>query len=349
MLRLYDKVIKQKLSYLCIHGIIEIYRIRRYKGMLFETDKGYKPLYTGQYFNQPIVYNGRNFILTLVREGKPGETYLIVNNGWTIKDPFSRPVKPDFPNAWIFGLYYKLSDPEKSLPKRRRVKKLLKERPEFFGCEGLYETQRELMQLLETQMASNYVILVGFTKSAVMMLNHAKYSSNVLVDAICPMFEGTLATIPDIMKKYLKWFYRCVGWLLTEHIVDEDIRPYSSYLLEADYTGLNPEQVTVVRSTFDNRVKHTRKEARRLGNLFFRLISPIMEKAIRENWCDDTGYRSNAFLSYASQTPKFKVSNLITVYGSMPMTFNHPKVRELIKSQIQAQNEKSFKQRETDC
>lgn len=316
--------------------------------MLFETDKCYKPLYTGQYFDQTIVYNGRNFILTLVKEGKPGETYLIVNNGFTIKDPFAGPVKPDFPNAWIFGLYYKLSNPEVSFPKRRRVKKLLKKRPEFFGCEGLHEAQKELMQLLEKQMASNYVILVGFTKSAVMMLNHAKYSSNVLVDAICPMFKGTLATIPDIMKKYLKWFYPCVGWILTEHIVDEDIKPYSEYLLEADYTGINPEQVTVVRSTLDNRVKHTKKETRKLGNLFFRLASPIMEKAIKENWYDDTGYRSNAFISYQSQTPKFKVSNLITVYASMPMTLNHPKVRELISSQIQVQNEKSFKQREAN-
>ncbi len=317
--------------------------------MLFETSKCYKPLYMGQYLNQPIVYNGRNFILTLVKEGKPGETYLIVNNGFTIKDPFAGPVKPDFPNAWIFGLYYKLSNPAKSFPKRRRVKKLLKERPEFFGCEGLYEAQKELMQLLEEQMASNYVILVGFTKSAVMILNHAKYSSNVLVDAICPMFEGTLSTMPDVMRRYLKWFYRCVGFLLTEHIADEDISVCSPYLLEADYSGLNPGQLTVVRSTFDKRVEHTWKDVCNPANLFFRLASPIMEKAIRQECFDDTGYRSNAFLSYKTQTPKFKVANLITVYASMPMTLRHPKVRKLICSQIQAQNEKSFKQMETDC
>ncbi|MFN2944786.1 hypothetical protein, partial [Escherichia coli] len=79
----------------------------------------------------------------------------------------------------------------------------------------------------------------------------AKYSSNVLVDAICPMFEGTLSTMPDVMRRYLKWFYRCVGFLLTEHIADEDISVCTPYLLEADYSGLNPGQLTVVSSTFD--------------------------------------------------------------------------------------------------
>ncbi len=312
---------------------------------MFETCKHYKPLYNGKYFDQHIVYNGRNFILTLVKEGKPGETYLIINNGWSIKDPFCAPVKPDYHNAWIFGLYYKLSNPKKSFPKRRRVKRLLRNNPEFFGCEGLYDAQMELMQLLEKQMASNYVILVGFTKSAAMILNHAKYSQRVLVDAICPMFEGTLSTMPNVMKKYLKWFYNCVGWILTEHIADEDISVNSRYLLGADYSGLNPEQVTIVRSTLDARVPHTWKEVWNPANLFFLLASPIMDKAIRENCYDDTGYRSNGFLSFKTQTPQFKVSNIITLYSSMPVTLNHPQVRVLIKSQIKQQNEKSFKQR----
>lgn len=99
---------------------------------MFET-KDYKPLYKGKYRGQRIVYNGRNFILTLVKEGKRGETYLIINNGWTMYDPFSVPVKPDFPNAWIFDLYYKLSNPQIHFPKRRREKKLFIKRPEFFG------------------------------------------------------------------------------------------------------------------------------------------------------------------------------------------------------------------------
>ena len=187
-------------------------------------------------------------------------------------------------------------------------------------------------------MAYDRVILVGFTKSAIMMLNHARYLPNVLVDAICPMFDGTLSTMPDIMRRYLKWFYPFIGWILTEHIVDEDISVCSDYLENADYSQLDSRQITVVMSSLDKKIKHTKKEFWHPANLFFLLTSPIMEKAIKENRPDNTGYRS----SYKTQFPPFEVSNLITVYGSMPTTLNHPKVRALIKRQIKEQNEKRF-------
>ena len=303
---------------------------------MFEAKKCYDLLHKGA-----LWYNGRNFILILHRKGRPNETCLIINNGWSLADPFSKAVDEDFPNAWVFGLYYKLSNPEKSAPKRHRVKKLLKKHPEFFGCEGLEKAQKELMEVLEQRLASQSVILVGFTKSATMMLNHAKYGSNVLVDAICPIFEGTLTTMPSVMRRYLRWIYPLVGKFLTEHIVDEDISVGSSYLEKADYSGVRPEQVSVVISSLDRkRVKHTAKEFWHPANFFFWLVCPIMEKAIRENQPDNTGYRSNAFLSYKTQLPTFAVSKIETVYASMPMTLNHPKVKELINKQIKLQNEK---------
>lgn len=294
----------------------------------------------GEYFNQPIVYNGRNFILTLVKRGKPGETYLIINNGWTIKDPFSHPIKDEFPNAWIFGLYYKLSNPDILQPQRKRIKKLLKKHKEFFGCEGLYDAGKELEQLVKEKMSSKEVLLVGSTKSANMLLNDVEYSSNVDIIAICPMFDGNLATIEEMLKKYFGIFYPITHEILTDHIVDRDISTGSDYLKNANYSKTKPEQVTVVISSLDERIWHSWKECINPANVFFGFISIITDKAIREQQLDETGYKSNAFLSYKTQFPPFSVSKIIKVYGSLPTTMGHKRVKELINSKIIEKNAK---------
>lgn len=292
------------------------------------------------YFEQPIVYDGRNFILTLVKKGKPGETYLIINNGWTIKDPFSHPIRDEFPNAWVFGLYYKLSNPDILQPRRKRVKKLLKRHKEFFGCEGLYDAGKELEQLVREKMSSKEVLLVGHTKSSNMLLNDVSYGSNVDIIAICPMFEGNLATMPEMLEKYFGKFSPIACNILTEHILDRDISVGSKYLKNANYCGVIPNQVTVVISSLDERIRHSWKDTINLANIFLGLISIITDKAIRENKLDDTGYKSNAFLSYKTQFPPFSVSKIITVYASLPTTFNHRTVKKLINKKIAKKNAK---------
>lgn len=292
------------------------------------------------YFDQPVVYDGRNFILTLVKKGKPGETYLIFANGWTIKDPFSHPVRDEFPNAWIFGLYYKLSNPDILQPRRKRVKKLLKRHKEFFGCEGLYEAGKELEQLVREKMSFKQVLLVGHTKSANMFLNSVEYGPNVDIIAICPMFEGNLATMEEMLKKYFGKLSPIAHNILTDHIVDREIRVGSRYLKTANYSNVKSEQVTVVISSLDERIRHSWKDNINPANLFFGLISIITDKAIREQELDDTGYKSNAFLSYKTQFPPFSVSKIITVYASLPITLNHRVVMELINRKIVEKNAK---------
>lgn len=290
------------------------------------------------YFDQPVVYDGRNFILTLVKKGKSGETYLIINNGWTIKDPFSRSVRDEFSNAWIFGLYYKLSNPDILQPKRKRVKKLLKKHKEFFGCEGLLEAGKELEQLVKEKMASKEVLLVGFTKSANMLLNDVSYGSNVDIIAICPMFEGNLATMSEMLEKYLGKLSSIAHNILTDHIVDRDISVGSRYLKTANYSKVKSEQVTVVISSLDERIWHSWKDTINPANLFFGLISIITDKAIREQKLDDTGYKSNAFLSYKTQFPPFSISRIITVYASLPITLANRDVKKLINRKISEKN-----------
>lgn len=294
----------------------------------------------GTYFGQPIVYDGRNFILTLVKKGKPGETYLIISNGWTIKDPFSQPVRDEFSNAWVLGLYYKLSNPDILQPRRKRVKKLLKRHKEFFGCEGLYEAGKELEQLVREKMSFKQVLLVGHTKSANMFLNSVEYGPNVDIIAICPMFEGNLATIPEMLKKYFGKLSPIACNILTEHIVDRDISVGSNYLKKANYSGVRPEKVTVVISSLDERIWHSWKDTVNPANIFFGLISIITDKAIREQQLDDTGYKSNAFLSYKTQFPPFSVSKIITVYASLPITLANRAVKELINRKIVEKNAK---------
>lgn len=292
------------------------------------------------YFDQPVVYDGRNFILTLVKKGKPGETYLIINNGWTIKDPFSLPIKDEFPNAWVFGLYYKLSNPDILQPKRKRVKKLLKRHKEFFGCEGLYEAGKELEQLVREKMSFKQVLLVGHTKSANMFLNSVEYGPNVDIIAICPMFEGNLATMEEMLKKYFGKLSPIACNIVTDHIIDRDISIGSRYLKNANYSKVKSEQVTVVISSLDEKIRHSWKDTINPANLFFGLISIITDKAIREQELDDTGYKSNAFLSYKTQFPPFSVSKIITVYASLPITLNHRVVMELINRKIVEKNAK---------
>ena len=292
------------------------------------------------YFDQPIVYDGRNFILTLVKEGKPGETYLIISNGWTIKDPFSQPVRDEFSNAWVFGLYYKLSNPDILQPRRRRVKKLLKRHNEFFGCEGLYDAGKELEQLVRERMSSKEVLLVGHTKSANMLLNDVSYGSNVDIIAICPMFKGNLATMPEMLKKYLGVFSPIACLILTDHIVDRDISVGSRYLKYANYSKVKRNQVSVVISSLDEKIRHNWLDTINPANVFFGLISIITDKAIREQQLDETGYKSNAFLSYKTQFPPFAVSKIITVYASLPITFRHREVIELINTKIIEKNAK---------
>lgn len=305
---------------------------------MFETDDMYRPIYgkVEEYFNQPVVYNGRNFILTLVKEGKKGEPIVIINNGWTIKDPFSKPVRPSYKNAWILGLYYKLSDPKLLEPKRGRIKKLWKENPEYFGCKGLMDSGKELEKLVVKQMSWDKVIIVGFTKSATMILNNVSWSKNVTINAICPIFKGTYSTIPKTMKKHMHIFWKLVEWILSEHIVDEDISVGSDYLEYADYSKLESTKVYIKMSSLDNNVSSTLKEKIQPVNVLFKIFSPIMEKVLK---CEDgeQQYRSNGFLSFNTQWPPDSMeANLECIYASMPMALNHPKVKSMIQKQIYA-------------
>lgn len=313
---------------------------------MFIAPTKYRPLYSypriETYFNQKVIYNGRNFILTLVQGGRtPKDAVVIVNNGWTMKDPFCQPIKPMCQNAHVFGLYYKLSDPFISFPKNNRIKKLLQKNPEFFGCQGLLAAEKELEELVNTELCDKNVILVGFTKSANMLLNHSSYSSNVTIDAICPMFEGTFSTIPVIMKKEIPFIYPLVGWILSEHIVDEDISVNSEYLKKADYNMAEKMDVNVVISTLDAKVEHSIKDLCNPINFFFWMVSPIMDRTVKKHTTDDTNYKSNGFISFKSQFPPFAVKGkLITVWASMPMTLKHPEVCKMLQRQIDAKNNK---------
>lgn len=308
--------------------------------MMFETDNMYRPLYgdVEEYFNQPVVYNGRNFILTLVKEGIEGEPFVIINNGWTIKDPFSGPIKQSYHNCWIIGLYYKLSDPKLLEPKKGRIQRLWKKHPEYFGCRGLLDSGKELERLVKDQMSWEEVIIVGFTKSATMILNHVVWPENVTINAICPIFYGTYSTMPEIMKKYMHIFWKLVDWILSEHIVDEDISVGSEYLENADYSGIEEINVNVVISSLDKKFLRIGKELFHPANLFFKVFSPIMERTI-EKQEGPQEYKSNGFLSFETQHPPFiyqcpPFRVLEFVYASMPTTLNHPTVKSMIQKQI---------------
>lgn len=309
---------------------------------MFATDKNYRPLYGGMesYFDQPIVYNGRNFILTLVKKGGEGQPFVVINNGFTIKDPFSIPVKSCCQDAWIFGLYYKLSAPSLSFPKKLRVKYYLKTHPEYFGCKGLEEAGKELRNLVKTQMTRNSVILVGFTKSATMLLKSGPYPFNVTIDGICPILEGTFSIMPDVMKQYLGIIYPLVGWIDSQHIVDEDIRVGSEYLRKEDYSDIEQNDVYLVASSLDKKVSHTWKDVLKLSNLCCLPLALIMDKIVSNHNLDDTGYRSNGFLSLKTQLPKFEINKerVTILYCSMPTTLSHKEVTLLIQKQIDEKN-----------
>lgn len=306
----------------------------------------YRPLYPGKIekcFNQPVVYNGKNFILTLVQEGKPGESVVIANNGFTINDPFCSPVPKICQNAWIFGLYYKLSDPALSAPKRKRVEVLWEQHPEFFGCQGLDDAEQEILELIKFNYSRVPFILVGFTKSATMFLNaKERYPSNVSIIAVCPIFRGTFSTMSSIMKEELKLLYPAVGWILTEHLVDEDISFGSAYLKKADYSAIEKVDVDVVISSMDNKLHPTFTDLIHPANIFFSTVSSITDKVIGKHDPDETGYKSNGFLSFKSQMPTFGLpeGHMHLVYSSMPMTFSHPIVRKLIQHRVDQKNEK---------
>lgn len=316
---------------------------------MFTALAKYQPLYSTPaietYLNQKVVYNGRNFILTLVQEGRsPKDTIVIINNGWTMKDPFCLPVEPMCQEAYVLGLYYKLSDPSISFPKNNRIKRMLQKHPEFFGCQGLLKAEKELEELVNVQLKSKGVILVGFTKSANMLLNQSHFHSKVTINAICPMFEGTFSTIPAIMKKELPFVYPCISWILSEHIVDEDISVNSEYLKKADYSMAEKMDVNVVISTLDLKVEHTKKDLWNPVNLFFWLVSPIMDRTVRKYALDNTGYKSNGFISFKSQLPSFAITGeLIMLWASMPMTLKHPKVQEMLQKQINEKNVRAKK------
>lgn len=304
--------------------------------MRFDTDNIFRPLYSevDSYFGQPVVYNGRNFILTLVKQGQKGEPFVIINNGWTIKDPFSKPVKQDYQNCTIFGLYYKLSDPNLLKPKKGRIKRLWKKHPEYFGCRGLLDSAKELQNLVTQQMAWEKVIIVGFTKSATMILNNVLWSENVIIYAICPIFKGTYSTMPEIMKKNMHIFWKLVSWILSEHLVDEDISAHSEYLQKADYSKMKGIKANVIMSSLDKSFAHSLKEKLHLIDVFFRAFLPIIEKTIEKEEGPQE-HMSNAFLSFDTQWPPDEINaNLDCIYASMPRTLNHPKVKQMIQKQI---------------
>lgn len=305
--------------------------------MMFETDNMYRPIYgeVEEYFNQPVVYNGRNFILTLVKKGIEGEPIVIINNGWTIKDPFSGPIKPSYQNCWIFGLYYKLSDPRLLEPKRGRIKRLWKKHSEYFGCRGLLDSGKELERLVKDQLSWENVILVGFTKSATMILNHVSWPENVTIDAICPIFKGTYSVMPEVMEKHLHWFWHLISWIYSGHLADDDIAVGAEYLENADYSGLKKVDVNVTVSALDREFQHTWKDVIHPVNLFFNICSPIIDGIIVKEEGEQP-YKSNGFLSYLTQLIPYEDKSIKSryVYSSMPMALNHPKVKAMIQRQI---------------
>lgn len=304
---------------------------------MFETDNMYRPIYgeVEEYFNQPVVYNGRNFILTLVKEGMEGEPIVIINNGWAMKDPFSKPIKPSYQNCQIYGLYYKLSDPKLLEPKRGRIKRIWKKHPEYFGCRGLLDSGKELERLVKDQMSWENIILVGFTKSATMILNGVSWSENVTIDAICPIFKGTYSVMPEVMKKHLHCFWYLISWIYSGHLVDDDIAVGAKYLEESDYAGLKKADVNVIISILDREVEHTWKDVIHPVNLFFKICSPIIDGIIYKEEGEQP-HKSNGFLSYLTQRPPFKNKIIENghVYSSMPTTLNHPIVKSMIQKQI---------------
>lgn len=283
-----------------------------------------------RYKGQPIIYNGKNFILTLVKQEKETAPIVIGCTDFSINDPISLKYKSQYNNCTELALYFKDDNPEiKQLSFRKKIIK--KFMPYKFGCNGLKDTATELaFYINEIEVP---VILQFVCKSARMLFTETfkKYlkKREISIIALSVPFLGTKV----IMKQEVKKALNCLEYSISEffsshHIIDDEIATSAKL---GKIVVPECKNITIFSSTLSKHDITTfpiLKTDKKIINLFFKFLGRKLEKSEGES-------SSNGFITLKSQESiDIPDVNLIRIYDSLANIFKNRHVKLITQNII---------------
>lgn len=281
-----------------------------------------------RYKRQKVVYNGQNFILTMVKKGEKDDKIVILCTDFSLHDPISLKCKPMYNNCTILGMYFKDDDPErKKLTLRRRIIYRLK--PERFGCKGLKQAGEELATFINNLEDEKEVVLQFIAKSARMTFM-AEFNETLLKKekvktvALSVPFLGTKAVNKQETKECLnKLEFHTSEQFSSHHIIDDEIA-----------TGMKleklvfPPNLTLISSSLflENYFDYPVSFYERINpiNLFFEFLAKKLEKS-------ENTRASNGIITLKSQEA---IATDFRIYASLANTFSNKHVKELVQKII---------------
>lgn len=152
------------------------------------------------------------------------------NNNVTYKDPlFFPPSGRGYGNCDVFSIFFTLN------------------------CQGLQEAGKDLSNFINTNLG-NYanVILHGHSKCGSCFLNLVQWLSRpvTVISVSAPINTGgTSITSPEFTKGLNSIEVRLFNYIFSNHKVDTDIAPYSTFLKNINLTAIRKHQYKIIVSS----------------------------------------------------------------------------------------------------
>lgn len=117
-----------------------------------------------------------------------------------------------------------------------------------FECAGLRQAGDEIADFMNQVVFNSYnssnIQMFGHSKSGVCFAELSKnLQDSIEISTVSAPFHGTILTMPEEFQKGLFWFEKMIYQkVYSDHQVDRDIAIGSSYLKQADFSGLKLHQ-----------------------------------------------------------------------------------------------------------
>lgn len=205
-----------------------------------------------------VVYKSPNLIIQEIQNGD--KNLIIIGSGYSLSldnknkiihhDPFMIFPDVDFPNVTIMSVFYP------------------------FESSGLEDSGKELSNFINS-ISQNYdsITLIGHSKCGVCFANAAKWIDfdNLEIITISTPFYGThFVNKKEVFQKsnlFEKFIYSLA---FSNHAVDKDIIPNSTFIQNADYSGLE-------KCKHINIISECPKDSKALSDIFFNYIDTRLQ------------------------------------------------------------------------
>lgn len=295
-----------------------------------------------RYFQgRKVFYEGKNFIVTLVKAGNMGEPLFFGCTDFSVTDPWIMKQRHMYENCTELALIFKCDDPTIKRPElmSHRERKILYKNPDYFGCEGLRSSAKEFAGLINS--IKNNGVVVQFQMKSGLMICTDDFSENlekldVCLFALSVPFKGTKTVEPDEVGKALNSFQKEKMYdpMYSSHIIDYEI----SRAKAPELVGKSLEKVTIISSglrsayEYNSYIWPSKMEVLNPIHLAFKYVGSKLEKA------EHTKKGSNGAVTIESQEGWMEMRKnpkaYYRIYEDALGTFTNRHVREIVQKEI---------------